>query len=91
MVARSPSPQELPIIPDLKETGKVFGEGAFGKVVEMKFPDGAEVAGKKIHDIFFRHNNDAKEVESMKKRFEEECVRYIKTLKIVLSVRLQLL
>ena len=80
MVDRSPSQQVLAyLIPDLKETGKEFGKGAYGVVVEMEYPGGAKVAGKKIHDIFFHPRNNEKEVKLMKDRFEEECVRYIRS------------
>ena len=65
------------LLPDLEETGRVFGRGAFGVVVEMKLPDGTIVAGKKIHSIFFEPDNDPKETKAMKERFEQECIRYV--------------
>ena len=65
------------LLPDLEETGRVFGRGAFGVVGEMKLPDGTIVAGKKIHKIFFDPDNDPKETTSLKERFQQECLRYV--------------
>ena len=38
-------------LPNVEETGRELGRGAFGVVVEMKLPNGTRVAGKKIHDL----------------------------------------
>ena len=65
------------VIPDLEETGKEFGKGAYGVVIEMKFPDGTLVAAKKIHNIFFESGNEPNQVQSMKEQFKEECIRYV--------------
>ena len=62
-------------LPDVMETGRVLGKGAYGKVLEMKLPDGTMVAGKKLHDTFFESGNDPTHARSLKERFEQECVR----------------
>ena len=64
------------LLPELEETGTVFGTGAFGEVIEMKLSDDTKVAGKKVHSIFFKSGNDPSGIKSMKGRFEQECVRY---------------
>ena len=64
-------------LPELEETGRVLGRGAYGEVVEMLL-HGTKVAGKKIHNVFFDSTNDPSHVESMRKRFEQECVRYVR-------------
>ena len=62
-------------LPELEETGRVLGRGAYGEVVELLL-HGTKVAGKKIHNIFFDSTNDPDYVKSMKERFQQECVRY---------------
>ena len=64
-------------LPELEETGRVIGRGAYGEVVEMLL-HGTKVAGKKIHNVFFDSTNDPSHVESLRKRFEQECVRYVR-------------
>lgn len=53
------------------EPRRVIGRGAYGEVVEMTY-FGTNVAGKKIHRIFFEANQ---EVGSEIDRFQEECTR----------------
>ena len=64
------------LLPELEETGRVLGRGAYGEVVEMLL-HGTKVVGKKIHNIFFDSTNDPDYVKSMKERVQEECVRYV--------------
>ena len=71
------------LLPELEETGTVFGTGAFGEVIEMKLPDDTKVAGKKVHSIFFESGNDPSGIKSMKDRFEQECVRYKQVIKFI--------
>ena len=44
-------------LPNVEDTGRILGRGAYGEVVEMKLPNGTIVAGKKIHSIFFDPSN----------------------------------
>ena len=51
------SNKQLQDLPDVEDTGRILGRGAYGEVVEMKLPNGTIVAGKKIHIIFFDPSN----------------------------------
>ena len=62
------------VLPDVEETGKVLGRGAYGEVIELKL-HGTRVAGKKIHNIFFESGIDPAHARSLKEQFEQECVR----------------
>ena len=62
----------LKVLPGLKKTGKLLGRGAFGKVIEMKLPDGTTVAGKKFYSEPSINQRHAK---PLKVRIEEECMR----------------
>ena len=57
----------------IQETGKRFGRGSYGEVVEMTL-GGRKVAGKRIHSIFLESEDHGK--EDMIQRFKEECIRY---------------
>ena len=63
---------QLKVLPDLKKTGKVLGRGAFGKVKEMKLPDGTIVAGKKFYSEL---SNNQRHPKPLKVQIEEECMR----------------
>lgn len=63
------------LLPKIEETGEALGNGSYGEVTELKLPNGTIVAGKRIHDVFFLSSNDSDSIESMKKRFEQECLR----------------
>ena len=54
-------------LPGVMKTDRLLGRGAFGKVIEMKLPDGTIVAGKKFY-------NDSTTSEDRVK-IEEECLR----------------
>ena len=64
---------QLKVLHNLKKTGKLLGRGAFGKVIEMKLPDGTIVAGKKFYKQ--PSNNQRHAAEPLKVRIEEECMR----------------
>ena len=63
------------ILPKVYETGKVLGNGAYGKVIELKLPDGTIVAGKEIHNSLFDPDTEPAGIRSLKEGFEQECVR----------------
>ena len=63
---------QLKVLPNLEKTGKLLGRGAFGKVIEMKLPDGTVVAGKKFYS---EPSNNQRHAKPLKVRIEEECVR----------------
>ena len=63
---------QVKVLPDLEKTGKLLGRGAFGKVMEMKLPDGTIVAGKKFYSEPSINQRHAK---PLKVRIEEECMR----------------
>ena len=63
------------ILPEIYETGKVLGSGAYGKVTELKLPNGTVVAGKKIHNSLFDPDTEPGGMRSLKEGFEQECVR----------------
>ena len=54
-------------LPDVMKRGRVFGKGAFGKVMEMKLADGTIVAGKK----YYNDSTSSKD----RVKIEEECLR----------------
>ena len=60
------------LCPEVEETNRVIGRGAYGVVVEMKLPDGTVVAGKKIH---VESSGDLNNDRTMKEKFEQECMR----------------
>ena len=62
------------LVSQLKETGRLLGEGSYGEVVEVKV-GGKLYAGKRLHAFFYRRDVPPREAEAMSKRFEEECLR----------------
>ena len=63
------------LCPEVEETNRVIGRGAYGVVVEMKLPDGTVVAGKKINNSFIESSGDLNNDRTMKEKFEQECMR----------------
>ena len=63
------------LIPSVRPTGKILGNGAYGEVVEAKIP-GAVCAVKKIHGFFEREDAmwvDREMVEENRRKFVKEC------------------
>ena len=60
-------------IPNVIETGKKRGSGAYGEVVEVRL-SGLKCAGKKLHALFF-DQSPREERRAIVSRFVEECVR----------------
>ena len=73
------------LLPNVEDTGRVLGKGAYGEVVEMKLPNGTVVAGKKIHSILFDPSNDSAHIRSLKERFQQECMRWSYSLWFIFS------
>ena len=63
------------ILPEVDETGKVLGSGAYGKVTELKLPNGAIVAGKMIHSNLLDPDIEQAGMRSLIEQFEQECLR----------------
>ena len=60
-------------LPDVVETGRKLGFGAYGEVVEVRL-SGVKCAGKKLHPLFFDQSPPDEE-RAILSRFVEECVR----------------
>ena len=63
------------LIPSVRPTGKILGNGAYGEVVEAKIP-GAVCAVKKIHGYFEREDSgyiDREMVGKNRRKFVKEC------------------
>ena len=56
------------LLPNVEETGRELGKGAYGVVVEMKLPNGTRVVGKKIHDLLLGEGS------IIPSQFEHECL-----------------
>ena len=63
------------LIPSVRPTGKILGDGSYGQVLEAKIP-GAFCAVKKMHDVFEREVRgwvDRGMVEENRQKFVREC------------------
>ena len=60
-------------LPNVIETGKKLGSGAYGEVVEVRL-SGLKCAGKKLHALFFDQSS-REEQQAIVSRFVEECER----------------
>lgn len=63
------------LCPEVEETDRVIGRGAYGEVVEMQLPDGTVIAGKKIHGTSSDSSSDPNNDKTIKEKFEHECLR----------------
>ena len=58
------------IIPNVRQTGRVLGEGSYGSVEELDM-DGARCAGKKLYDLLVDPENQG--AQRMVERYYAEC------------------
>ena len=62
-------------LPNVIETGKKLGSGAYGEVVEVRLSTcRLKCAGKKLHTLFF-DQSPREEQRAIVSRFVDECVR----------------